>query len=411
MRVLITNTYYYPAFVGGAEISVKLLAEGMLGAGNTVYVLTTGLHNKVYRVNGVIVISVKQQNIFNSYEKKERSQVSKVLWHLLDSLNFSYHYKIKAVLKRIVPDLVHTNSIQGFSPYLWRTIKSLDIPLVHSLRDYYMLCHKCNMYNGGNCQSLCAPCGLTNSVKKHFFKYPDHFIGISNFILNKYNTFSKDVSDNCSVIYNAVDTHNTLLKSNVSTPKIVFGYIGRIDEDKGVEYMVDELALLSAEFKNNIQLVFAGKGEVEFINKLKAKLDGIEYKFLGIAKQTDFYGSIDILIVPALWNEPFGRIVIESLSYMVPVCQSDRGGLKELYSPNSSWMFSPQKGHLLAQITYILSNRNELAEKKLNCVHEAGKFSVNKYISKHQALYNHIIACTAPKEKAIEESLLFNNAL
>ena len=158
MRILITNTYYFPAFVGGAEISVKLLAEGMRASGNIVYVLTTGLQDKVYRVNGVIVISIKQQNIFNSYDKKDHSQLSKVAWHLFDSFNFSYHNKIKAILKRISPDIVHTNSIQGFSPYLWRTVKSLNIPLVHSMRDYYMLCHKCNMYNNGNCESLCARC-------------------------------------------------------------------------------------------------------------------------------------------------------------------------------------------------------------------------------------------------------------
>jgi glycosyltransferase involved in cell wall biosynthesis len=139
--------------------------------------------------------------------------------------------------------------------------------------------------------------------------------------------------------------------------KIVFGYIGRIDQDKGVEYMIDELSLLPVKLKNSIKLVLAGKGESEFVTKLQAKLVGIEHEFLGIAKPADFYSNIDVLIVPALWNEPFGRIVIESLSYMVPVLQSDRGGLKELYSANSSWIFTPVAGQLLAQLTHILNNR------------------------------------------------------
>jgi len=402
MRILITNTYYFPAFVGGAEISVKLLAEGMLAAGNSVYVLTTGLKDKVYRVNGVIVISIKQQNIFNSYDKQKHSPVSKMLWHLFDSFNFSYNNKVKAILKRISPQIVHTNSIQGFSPYLWKTIKSLDIPLVHSMRDYYMLCHKCNMYNNGNCKSLCAPCALTNTFKKGFFKYPDHFIGISNFILNKYSAFSKEVSENNSVIYNAVDTSESALKINAHSLKITFGYIGRIDQDKGVEYMIDELSLLPVKLKNSIKLVLAGKGESEFVTKLQAKLVGIEHEFLGIAKPADFYSNIDVLIVPALWNEPFGRIVIESLSYMVPVLQSDRGGLKELYSANSSWIFTPVAGQLLAQLTHILNNKDEVAEKKLSCVNEAGKFSVDKYIDKHRALYNFITACATPQESEAE---------
>lgn len=36
MRVLIVNTFYYPNMQGGAEQSVKLLAENLLRHGNTV---------------------------------------------------------------------------------------------------------------------------------------------------------------------------------------------------------------------------------------------------------------------------------------------------------------------------------------------------------------------------------------
>lgn len=392
MRILITNTYYFPAFVGGAEISVKLLAEGLHAAGNQVYVLTTGLEDKVYTVNGVIVISVKQRNIFNSYDKKSRSQLSKVVWHLFDSFNFANHFKITEILKRISPDIVHTNSIQGFSPFLWRTIKAQGMPLVHSMRDYYMLCHKCNMYNQGNCQTLCTPCKVTNTAKKSFFKFPDHFIGISNFILDKYRSFSTEVSSNSSVIYNAVDTTQSSLVINPPSAKVVLGYIGRIDEDKGVAYMIDELASLPDEKKCNIKLVLAGKGEQDFIDSLKVKLLGIQHEFLGVVKPVDFYNNVDVLIVPALWNEPFGRIVIESLSYMVPVCQSDRGGLKELYSPDSSWIFSPLQGELTLQINHILDHQDELVEKKMNCINEIGKFSVKKYIDKHLALYDNVTA-------------------
>ena len=38
MRVLIVNTFYYPNMQGGAEQSVKLLAENLLKQGHTVAV-------------------------------------------------------------------------------------------------------------------------------------------------------------------------------------------------------------------------------------------------------------------------------------------------------------------------------------------------------------------------------------
>jgi glycosyltransferase involved in cell wall biosynthesis len=397
MKILITNTYYFPAFVGGAEISVKLLAEGLTAAGHEVYVLTTGLQNRVYKVNNVIVISVKQRNLFNSYDKTQRSKLVKTFWHLLDSLNFLYYFKIAAILKRLGPDIAHTNNVQGFSPFLWYIIKRQKIPLVHSMRDYYMLCHKCSLYNGENCKTLCTPCKTTHSVKKYFFKFPDHFIGISKFILNKHQFYHSAISDKISLIYNAVDTSQSALTINAPRERIVFGYIGRIDLDKGVGYMVEELANLAPDEKNKFKVVFAGQGPSKLIEELSSQLEGIEFEFLGLTKQADFYRAIDLLIVPALWNEPFGRIVIESLSYMVPVCQSDRGGLKEIYSSDSSWIFSPYPGHLTKKLSHILNHTDQLAEKKLNCVNEIDKFSVEKYISKHLTLYQEITSGEASK--------------
>jgi glycosyltransferase involved in cell wall biosynthesis len=401
MRILIINTYYYPAFVGGAEISVKLLAEGMVKSGNSVFVLTTGLAEKVYRVNGVIVICLKQKNIFNSYqESKKIPQFLKVFWHLIDSCNPFYHFKVANILKRIRPALAHTNNIQGFSPFLWFTIKSQKIPLVHSLRDYYLLCHKCNLYNNNkNCESLCLPCSVTHTIKKRFFKYPDYIVGISNYILNKYSTYLPISKLNSNIIYNATENNGfDFVKSD--EPKLRFGYIGRIAKDKGVEYLVNELSKLDQDQKSAIKIFFAGKGDAEFIRQLSQKLENIEFEFLGVIKPYDFYKNIDVLLIPALWNEPFGRIVIESLSYSVPVCQSDRGGLKELFNPANSWMYSPEEGELSILVKHILNNRNEVLEKRKQCGQRAGKFSTEQYINNYLKLYHQLVSVETKISKA-----------
>jgi len=110
-----------------------------------------------------------------------------------------------------------------------------------------------------------------------------------------------------------------------------------------------------------------------------------------VLKPADFYKNIDVLLVPALWNEPFGRTVIESRSYAVPVCQSDRGGLKEIYDQDNSWMFSPDEGVLSALLARILRNRTEIAEKKEKCMGHAGQFSAQNYINQHLELYGQLI--------------------
>jgi glycosyltransferase involved in cell wall biosynthesis len=391
MKVLLISSFYYPTFVGGAEISVQLLAEGLTKAGNQVYVLTTGPVNKVYRVNGVAVISLKQRNIYSTYNGVAHvNGIFKSFWHLLDSCNMFYHFSFSSILKKIRPDLVHTNTIQGFSPFIWKTIKSNKIPLVHTMRDYYLLCHKCSLFNNNkNCEVLCQPCKVTSSIKRNFMLYPDHFIGISQYILNKHKAFLQIPDQFSNVVYNA--TKNCLNATvKPTTEKIHFGYIGRIAEDKGVLYLANELAKLTDIQKSVLKIIFAGKGDPQFIAQLGDILKNIQYEFIGVSNPDNFYKQIDVLIVPALWNEPFGRTVIESLSYSVPVCQSDRGGLKEIYDPNSSWTYSPDEGNLSVIISHILSNKGEIAEKKKNCVKHAQKFSVDNYIKNHLLLYQQI---------------------
>lgn len=401
MKVLLVNTFYYPAFDGGAEISVKLLAEGIYKNGHQAYVLTTGLTNKVYRVDGVIVISIKQKNIFNSYARGNKALWLKLIWHLIDSCNFFYYFKVTTLLKKIKPTLVHTNNIQGFSPFLWFIIKAQKIQLIHSMRDYYMLCFKCNMFNAEikeNCQKLCGVCKITHTIKRTFFRYPDYFVGISQFILNKYKSYF-NIDKSTSVIYNSISTNATPV-SKISSKKLHFGFIGRVAEDKGVGYLADELAKLSKHQKSEMKITFAGKGEPHFIQLIKQKLKGIECKFLGVTKPEVFYSQIDILLVPALWHEPFGRIVIESLSYSVPVCQSDRGGLKELFNPQNSWIFSPVEGELFNLISNILNNVEQIWEKKSRCANELERFSFQNYINNHLELYDQLTSHKPENSKA-----------
>lgn len=401
MRILIINTFYYPKFTGGAEISVQILAEGLVKAGHDVYVLTTGASNKVYSVNGVRVISCKQRNVFSTYYKytAAKGSIIKAIWHFIDSANVFYHFKLSGLLNKISPDIVHTNNIQGFSPMVWYTVKKNNIKLVHTLRDYYLLCHKANCFdNNTNCEKLCSACKVTHSIKSKFASYPDTFVGISNYIVNRHIEYIPMPAK--QVIYNSA---NLVLVPGpgAATNTITFGYLGRITADKGVEYLVDELATLSPKQMLSFKIIFAGNGDPDFIDSLKGKLGSVNYEFVGVVNATAFYKSIDVLLIPSLWNEPFGRTVIEALAHAVPVCQSDRGGLKEIFDSHSSWMFSPEKGVLAALLSRILHNKHEIEDKKRKCAKHVAHFSSKNYISKHLELYGQLIGDTSSKLKEV----------
>ena len=58
MKILLVNTYYYPEIYGGAEYSVKKLAEELKQQGHTVKVLCTGSEAKREVIDGIDVIRV-----------------------------------------------------------------------------------------------------------------------------------------------------------------------------------------------------------------------------------------------------------------------------------------------------------------------------------------------------------------
>lgn len=389
MRILIFNTFYYPKFIGGAEVSVQLLAEGLAKKGNEVFVITFSNKFEIKRVNGVVVIRVKQRNIYSSYNSnKNPSSFEKIVWHLIDSFNPLYMFFMNALVRRIKPDVVHTNNVMGFSPSLWAIIKRTKTPIIHTMRDYYLLCHRTNMFNSNNsCTQLCKDCKITHALKKGFMNCPDYFVGISKYILDKHDSVIADNKPRY-VVYNGVKVDNANVTTKQLSPdKITFGYMGRIAPDKGVEYLINELAACNKQNKTKLKILLAGRGDDDFISKLKTLASDFEIEFTGVIKPEVFYQHIDVLIVPSLWPEPFGRTVIEALSFGVPVCIADSGGLTELHDNSSTWLYKPQESSLTQLVESIIADPNSIDVKKVHCKKSAQRFNESKYIDGYQRIY------------------------
>ena len=55
MNILIANNFYAPDVVGGAELSVQGIAEGLARRGHNVTLLTTAMHDEDTALNGVAI--------------------------------------------------------------------------------------------------------------------------------------------------------------------------------------------------------------------------------------------------------------------------------------------------------------------------------------------------------------------
>ena len=181
MRVLLVNTLYPPTVVGGAELSVALLARALVAHGVEVAVAT--LHGKGETredlVDGVRVHALPLRNLYWPFEAGARRGWRGV-WHGLDSFNPRAVRDLSRIIKREKPDLVHTNNLTGFSAAVWLAAWRRGLPIVHTLRDYYLLCPRTTMYRRGRtCQATCAACTAYAWPRQLLSHLPSTVVGIS----------------------------------------------------------------------------------------------------------------------------------------------------------------------------------------------------------------------------------------
>jgi glycosyltransferase involved in cell wall biosynthesis len=326
MKILIFSTLYYPNIRGGGEISTQILAEGLVKHGMKVVLITIDKKYKEEVLNGVKIYRLPFYNIYWSFESGEQNSIKKILWHSIDSYNFIGTDRIKKILSKEQPNIIHSSTIEDISPYVWKISKNLGFKVIHTLRSYTLLCPNATMFkNNKNCTTQCLSCKTITFPKKVISKYVDTVVGISDFILKKHLEYGYFPNAKQDIIFNPVKIPEIDIKKSLISKKneIIFGYVGRIETAKGVEFLLEH-------FPKEYKLFLYGKGEDKYVKKLQKRYKEKQIYFKGFETPKKIYSTIDILIVPSLWNEPFGRIVPEANSYRIPVLVTNRGGLPEL---------------------------------------------------------------------------------
>lgn len=114
-------------------------------------------------------------------------------------------------------------------------------------------------------------------------------------------------------------------------------FCGRLVSDKGVDLLLNSLSILNWRSLNP-HLTIIGSGSEERRLRLIAGE-------LGIAQQVTFAGvrtgwelakclnAHKIMVVPSLWNEPFGVVALEGIACGCVIVGSEGGGLKEAIGP------------------------------------------------------------------------------
>jgi len=339
MRIAIYNDWWSPDLVGGAEKTALDIAEHLRisygGSNIAIYTLSnsnvtvreidenlsiTRLRSRTFRSRYSIGILIKMF-------EKIRVLLSRATRNLVISEMLSFE-----------PDVIVLHNIDRLGVNFASDFRKVStIPIIriqHDLGDTCIYRTRFHKVSKKNCVHTCTTCKIKESHFRQQSKNYDVMISVSKFVDS---TFRRLKFNPRASIYGY--PNNNRIEFNSShfyfdeLPTLRLGFVGRVVPEKGIEVVLNSMFLLKELHNQNASLTICGEGSARYfksLRKLASKLD-VELILLGYSDSpfNTLEGKIDAVVVPSIWQEPLGRVPMESLSHGLPCFVSGIGGLVE----------------------------------------------------------------------------------
>ena len=314
MKILVASEYFYPAF-GGAEISLLNIIKGIKDSNEIHIAYNDTLGEKPCNTFSNSIVDVKINNpLIRGY------------WVRRCIENHIWKYHIKKIISKVKPDLLITQ-LEYSAPSIIAAYE-FGIPTVLFIRSFEYFC--LIGYPKETCDFNCPNCfeDWKDNIQYLFsknlykmkvgaFKKATKIIANSNYMAGMCQKIHNRKVD---VIYPfgwedaIIDRKNKTKGEYITmvTPVI----------PKGVEIFI-EIAIRLSKYK------FLAVGRTDkYIRQKLDKIKNIEYLEWTNDKR-EIYAKTSIMLVPSLWEEPFGRVCIEAISNEIPCIASEKGGIAE----------------------------------------------------------------------------------
>jgi len=175
----------------------------------------------------------------------------------------------------------------------------------------------------------------------------DRFILVSSFHKEDYRRQGMNV-ERAAVLYNPIDTGRfhpspqlrsaTRARLGIDEADVLVGYLGRMIAAKGIFTLLDATErFLAAEASARMLWVGDGEDAARLRARVERSAHAGRHRFLGWqADAAALYPALDVLAVPSLYPEPFGRVSVEAQASAVAVVSSLAGGLPETFVAGKS---------------------------------------------------------------------------
>jgi starch synthase len=164
-------------------------------------------------------------------------------------------------------------------------------------------------------------------------------------------------------------------KLGLADDDIVFLFVGRLVEEKGILDLISAYGALARDFPSRIKLVVAGEGSLRNEAKYLAHRLSIEKSVIFIGSQPydmmpQLYSIADIFVLPSAptraWEEQFGMVLVEAMASGKPLISTLTGAIPEVVG-SAGLLIPPRQPNQLYEAMKVLASdglkREELGRK------------------------------------------------
>jgi len=318
-----------------------------------------------------------------------------------NGLNLFYLRSLKYFLTAVVPTSLR----------LFRLIKHHRVMLVHQnhgvdraaviaakLSGVRQVCHFRHFSNVSRSKSFLyrfIDCGIFNSqaVEQHYRNQRIHLK--QGYVI--YNPIEKN---RC----NKIESRRHISSEfGISESQLVLATVGRITPWKGQLICLRAFEKILGRFPNSTLLIVGSPGnrkeDRDYLRRLKSMSNkGVLRKhviFTGQRQDIDrIMAAVDITIHSAVEPEPFGRVIVESMSANTPVIATNAGGVREIVKDGvNGLLVPPQDIAALSEAMLRLSESNTFATELAGAGYMTAeeRFSVTNHVKQIEALYGGLL--------------------
>jgi glycosyltransferase involved in cell wall biosynthesis len=378
---------------GGAERSVRLIRDSLAARGHpTLVIATDATLGDAQPFADVIVPAISGS---------APHRVAGYLWNR-DALR-----RVRDAVQSFRPDVVHLHTIGEFSPSVAAAVRDVPTLLtVHGPEDYTLGLLPWQLSSSAYRNASYEWSDLTMHGRAtygylRFLQRPAYRLALrgasrilapSAFIARE---LRKDfVAARIHQLYNGI----ALPDRQAPRPGGPILYVGRLEAVKGVDVLLEALALL-ARRGLAVRLRIVGDGSqrpaLEALGSRLGIAELVEFTgWLGEPEVEDEIAAAALVAIPSVWPENLPTVAIESLAIGRPLVASAVGGMPELVTDGVNGRLVPSRdpGALADAIAWVLADEVRARGLAAASRERAGTFAVDTFVDSLERHYRAVAA-------------------